>query len=51
MPKCEADEEALAHLVLAFGHSLESLLLVVNFFVLCHISFIGKVVKVARIGL
>lgn len=49
--ECEADEERLAHLLLAISHGLERLLLVVDFLVLGHIGFVGEVVEVAGVGL
>lgn len=47
----EADEKRLAHLLLAVSHGLERLLLVVDFLVLGHVSFVGEVVEVPGVGL
>lgn len=51
MTEREAHEERLAHLLLTISHRLERLLLVVDFFVLGHVRFVGEVVEVARVGL
>jgi hypothetical protein len=51
VPECEANEEALAHLVVTLGHGLESLLLVVNLLVLCHVGLVCEVIKVSGVRL
>lgn len=50
MSERKADKKALAHWILTFGHSFQSLLLVVNLLVLGHISFIGEVIEVTSIS-
>lgn len=51
IPKCKADKQALPHLLVAIGHVLERLLLVVHFLVLGHVGLAAEVVKVAGVGL
>ena len=47
----ETNEEAFAHLVLAVGHGLESLLLLMHLLVLGHVSLVAEIVKVTSIRL
>lgn len=51
MSKRKSDEQALAHGVLSVGHVLQCRLLIMNLFVLSHIGFIAKVIKVASVRL
>lgn len=51
MAECESHKQSPVHLLIAVGHGLESLLLLVNFLVLGHVGLIGKVVEVAGVGL
>lgn len=51
MAECKSDEETFAHLLFPIGHILESLLFIVDFLILGHISFVGEIVEVPGIGL
>ncbi len=51
MSECKTYEQTLAHRVLSVGHVLQSCLLLMNFLIFCHVSFIAEIVKVASIGL
>lgn len=50
MSERKADKKALAHWILTFSHSFQSLLLVVNLLVLGHVGFIGEVIEVTSIS-
>lgn len=51
MAEREADKEALAHLLLTISHTLERLLLIVDFFILGHVGLVAEVVKIAGVRL
>lgn len=49
MAECEANEEALAHLIITLCHGLEGLLLLVDLLVLGHVGFTAEIIEVASI--
>lgn len=51
MAERETDEERLVHLIITISHRFQSLLLVMDFFVLGHVGLIREVVEVAGISL
>lgn len=51
MTERKSNEEALAHLLFSIGHGFKSLLFIVDFFVLGHISFIGEIIEVPGVRL